>query len=187
MIFRLHDWVIYQKNSTRVCFPSYPGMIVCATVIAAEWCRCTSENPVAFPRILIKTSLERDLSPGAGVYLLLAHVSPSHWILCKTFLSTHSSPPNPKGLRGRTMTKGHATDGKRSPVTAPLLAGGLLTAADPFGLWLADEGLLLYVHSQSVLKIVSSGNTYKSLYIFPICLFPNKNNVCLFPICSVNS
>lgn len=31
--------------------------------------------------------------------------------------TAHSSfPPNPKGLRGRAMTKVHATDGKRSPM-----------------------------------------------------------------------
>lgn len=62
----------------------------------------------------------RPFPPGAGVYLLLAHVSRCHsefsagpFLPCRAHAAF---PPNPKGLRGRAMTKVQATDGRRSPV-----------------------------------------------------------------------
>lgn len=66
-----------------------------------------------------KPSPKRDLSPVVGAYLC-EHVSHCHseFSAGPFFPRTARSsfPPNPKGLRGRAMTKVHATDGKRSLV-----------------------------------------------------------------------
>lgn len=114
---RWHDCVIYQRKSTRQTSP-YPQDRVSygkSNSVSYRW-----DDPVAhLLKPSGKPSPKRDLSPVAGAYLC-EHVSHCHSeSSAGPFFprAAHSSfPPNPKGLRGRAMTKVHATDGKRSPV-----------------------------------------------------------------------
>lgn len=113
---RWHDRVIYRDNR------HHPHRIVFLTGKATDCITVINKSGDSVARLLKpsgKPSPKRDLSPVAGAYLC-EHVSHCHSessagpFFPRTVRS--SFPPNPKGLRGRAMTKVQATDGERSPV-----------------------------------------------------------------------
>lgn len=140
---------LFTKGSLwgKHCYPCMIAFVIVASIQKWIWTN----------RLLCKMILKGPFPRRRCVSLASTCESLSQWILCRTFPSMQSShtafPPNPKGLRGRAMTKVQATDGRKSPILL------LIAQSWPFRVLLE---LLLYYY----LSARAQSHTY---YIYSLC------------------